>query len=90
MPPRLRRAAIEELARHRISSLAIHDLDSGATDFLKRQAQWGIELAGSRAYGWSYGPSLLIQIFLYLTICPWSCKLSGSSAAWGVYCATRR
>ncbi|MDQ6758967.1 MAG: discoidin domain-containing protein [Acidobacteriota bacterium] len=47
MPPRLRRAAIEELARHDISALAIHDLDPGATDFRKRQAQWGIELAGT-------------------------------------------
>ena len=47
MPPSLRRAAIEELERHGVGALAIHDLDPGAKDFQRRQAEWGIELAGS-------------------------------------------
>ena len=46
MPPSLRRAAMEELERHGISALAIYDLDPGAKDFQRRQAQWGIELVG--------------------------------------------
>jgi hypothetical protein len=47
MPLRLRRAAIENLIRQDIQALAIHELDPGARDFLARQAQWGIELAGT-------------------------------------------
>ncbi|MDQ6700939.1 MAG: glycosyltransferase family 39 protein, partial [Acidobacteriota bacterium] len=47
MPPALRRAAVEELQRHGIGALAVHDLDAGAKDFERRQAQWGIELAGA-------------------------------------------
>jgi len=47
MPPRLRRAAIENLERQNIQALAIHELDPGSRDFLARQAQWGIELAGT-------------------------------------------
>ncbi len=46
MPPRLRRAAIENLERQNVHALAIHDLDPGARDLLMRQAQWGIELIG--------------------------------------------
>ncbi len=45
-PPRLRRAAIEELGRHGIRWLVIHDLDPEANDFRSRPLQWGIELAG--------------------------------------------
>lgn len=46
MPPRLRRAAIENLERNNVRALAIHDLDPGARDLFMRQAQWGIELIG--------------------------------------------
>ena len=46
MPERLRRAAVDELKRHGVQWLAIHDLDPGARDFRFRAAQWGIQLAG--------------------------------------------
>jgi Dolichyl-phosphate-mannose-protein mannosyltransferase len=46
-PSRLRRAAIENLERENIQALAVHELDPGARDFLMRQEQWGIELAGT-------------------------------------------
>jgi hypothetical protein len=46
LPPRLRRAAIEDLERQNIQALAIHDLDPGARDFSMRRAQWGIEWIG--------------------------------------------
>ncbi len=47
LPPRLRRAAIENMERQGIRWLAIHDLDPMARDLLMRQAQWGIQLVGT-------------------------------------------
>jgi len=47
VPPRMRRAAMEEMERHGVRWLAIHDLDPGSRDLLMRQAQWGIEEAGA-------------------------------------------
>ena len=47
VPPRMRRAAIENMERQGIGWLAIHDLDPVARDLLMRQAQWGIRLVGA-------------------------------------------
>ncbi|HYL34570.1 MAG TPA: hypothetical protein VEV17_01510 [Bryobacteraceae bacterium] len=47
MPVRLRRAAIEELERHGVRWLVVHDLYPGARDFRLRQQQWGIAAAGT-------------------------------------------
>ena len=47
VPARMRRAAMEEMERHGIRWLAIHDLDPGSHDLLMRQEQWGIEDAGA-------------------------------------------
>lgn len=47
IPPRLRRAAAEHLLRQNVQWLVVHDQDPGARDFLLRQTQWGISLAGT-------------------------------------------
>jgi hypothetical protein len=47
IPPRLRRAAVENLERQGIGWLAIHDLDPGSRDLQMRQAQWGIQEVGA-------------------------------------------
>jgi len=47
LPPRLRRAAMENLLRQNVQWLVVHDLDPGARDFLLQQPQWGIKLAGA-------------------------------------------
>lgn len=57
---------------------------------LRREGCAGVMAGASPGYGSSYEPSRLIQMFLYLTICPWSCKLSGSAGPCGVYFATLR
>jgi 4-amino-4-deoxy-L-arabinose transferase-like glycosyltransferase len=46
-PPRLRRAAMENLLRHNVQWLVVNEMDPGSRDFLLHQRQWGIKLAGS-------------------------------------------
>ena len=47
-PPRLRRAAIEEVQARGINYLVIQDSDFGADDFRQKAALWGIRLVGER------------------------------------------
>ena len=47
MPPRLRRAAMENLLRQNVEWLVINDMDPGARDFDMNQAQWGIKQSGA-------------------------------------------
>ena len=47
LPPRLRRAAAENLLRQNVQWLVVNEQDPGARDFLVRQKQWGISLAGT-------------------------------------------
>jgi len=47
-PPRLRRAAIEEVQARGIDYLVIQDSDFGADDFRQKAPLWGIRLVGER------------------------------------------
>lgn len=46
-PARLRRIAVETLKMNGVHWIVMHDLDSGARDLQKRQAQWGVTLAAA-------------------------------------------